>query len=288
VTVGLFPLACGLEVDNGGRSVSGRGSRLEISLLAGGEAGRVVVRGTLGTGGDEVRTYRRVPEPATYALACLRDALHREGVTVSGGLQRGTAPDRARLLARHRSRPLYQIVSDMNKYSNNVMAESLVKLLGATPDGPGTTRVGLARLETRLRERGVETSGWALADGSGLSRSGRVTAQGIAGALRVALADPALAPEMVTSLAAGGDVGTLSDRLLTSGRRVRAKTGTLSGAVSLAGYAYPRDGGGPVIFAFLINGPAADRADARQALDRAALRLLDLPPPGAGRAAAPR
>ena len=86
-------------------------------------------------------------------------------------------------------------------------------------------------------------------------------------------------PFRYPSLAVGGGVGTLSDRLLTSGRRVRAKTGTVSGAVSLAGYVYPEGQGPPLVFAFLINGPAADKPAARQALDRAAMRLLEVRPP---------
>lgn len=276
VRVGLFPLDCGLQVDSQARTTSGGRSDLQVSLVEGGETGRVVVRGTLGSAHEEVRTYRRVPQAALYALGCLRDALQREGVVVAGNLRSGTVPGEARILARHRSRPLHALVADMNRYSNNVMAESLIKLLSAGEGTPGTTKAGLQRLLEHLGERGVDTAGWSLADGSGLSRTGRVTALGIAGVLRSALDDPALAPEMITSLAVGGGVGTLSDRLLTSGRRVRAKTGTISGAVSLAGYVYPEGPGLPLVFAFLINGPAADKPAARKALDRAAMRLLEI------------
>jgi D-alanyl-D-alanine carboxypeptidase/D-alanyl-D-alanine-endopeptidase (penicillin-binding protein 4) len=278
VRVGLFPLDCGLQVDSQARTTGGGRSELEISLVQGGETGRVVVRGTLGAAHDEVHTYRRVPQAVPYALGCLRDALQREGVAVAGKLRSGTVPGDARLLARHRSRPLHALVADMNRYSNNVMAESLIKLLSAGDGTPGTTMAGLQRLQDHLGQRGVDTDGWLLADGSGLSRAGRVTALGIAGVLQSALQDPSLAPEMIASLAVGGGVGTLSERLLTSGRRVRAKTGTISGALSLAGYAYPEGEGLPLIFAFLINGPAADQPAARQALDRAAMRLLAVNP----------
>ena len=274
VRVGLFPLDCGLQVDSQARTTSGGRSGLQVSLVEGGETGRVVVRGTLGAAHEEVHTYRRVPQAALYALGCLRDALQREGVAVAGKLRSGTVPGDARILVRHRSRPLHALVADMNRYSNNVMAESLIKLLSAGDGTPGTTMAGLQRLQDHLGRRGVDTAGWSLADGSGLSRAGRVTALGIAGVLRSALGDPSLAPEMITSLAVGGGVGTLSDRLLTSGRRVRAKTGAVSGAVSLAGYVYPEGQGLPLVFAFLINGPAADKPAARQALDRAAMRLL--------------
>ncbi len=277
VRVGLFPLDCGLQVDSQAHTTTG-GSRanLQVSLVEGGETGRVVVRGTLGRAHEEVRTYRQVPQAALYALGCLRDALQREGVSVAGKLRGGMVPGDARILARHRSRPLHALVADMNRYSNNVMAESLIKLLSAGDGTPGTTKAGLQRLLEHLGERGVDTTGWSLADGSGLSRTGRVTALGIAGVLRSALDDPSLAPEMIASLAVGGGVGTLSDRLLTSGRRVRAKTGTISGAVSLAGYVYPEGPGLPLVFAFLINGPAADKPAARKALDRAAVRLLEI------------
>jgi len=274
VRVGLFPLDCGLKLDSQAHTTSGGRSRLEVSLVEGNETGRVVVRGSLGVAHEEVRTYRRVPQAALYALGCLRDALQREGVAVAGKLRSGAVPAEARVLARHTSRPLGALISDMNHYSNNVMAESLVKLLATGNGTPGTTMAGLRRLQDHLGQRGVDTTGWSLADGSGLSRTGRVTALGIAGALRSALQDPSLAPEMIASLAVGGGVGTLSDRLLTSHRRVRAKTGTISGVVSLAGYVYPEGQGLPLIFAFLINGSAADGPAARQALDRAAMRLL--------------
>ncbi len=276
--VELFPLACGLEIDNQARTVQGSGSRLDVAVVPGGEVGRVTVGGTLGASSNATTTYRPVPAAAAYALGCLRDALSREEIAVGGTLRTGIVPAGTRVLASHRSRPLHAIVSDMNKYSNNVMAESLVKLLDDGIDAPRTTESGLARLEEHLRERGVDTEGWQLADGSGLSSQGRVTALGIAGALRAALEDPALGPEMVASLAVGGDVGTLSDRLLASGRRIRAKTGRISGVASLSGYVYPADGRQPLIFAFILNGPQADGQRARQALDRACLRLLQVGP----------
>ena len=280
--VGLFPLPGGLTVDSGARTGSGSGNDLRISILRGGDVGRVVVRGELGIESRTVRSYRRVPDAAMFALGCLRDALSREGIQVEGPLQRGATPEEAHRLLRYRSRPLYEIVSDMNKYSNNVMAESLVKVLGAGVAAPGTTESGLNRMVEHFGTLGVDMAGWSLADGSGLSRSNRVTALGIAQVLQAALGDPALRPELVGSLAVGGDVGTLSKRQTTSGRLVRAKTGKIAGALGLSGYAFPEDGGPPVIFSFLVNGPAADAPGAAEALDRASLRLLRIAADGAG------
>ena len=141
-----------------------------------------------------------------------------------------------------------------------------------------------------MRRLGVDLSGVRLADGSGLSREGRLTARALVGLLKVMYdlpytavptADPParvyaarrnLFVEALPQAGAGGDKegrgGTLARRLVGSGLDVRAKTGTLPGVSALAGYVTARSGR-TLAFAVLMNGPeSTPLADLRAAQDR--------------------
>jgi D-alanyl-D-alanine carboxypeptidase/D-alanyl-D-alanine-endopeptidase (penicillin-binding protein 4) len=74
----------------------------------------------------------------------------------------------------------------------------------------------------------------------------------------------------LAQLAIGGVDGTLRSRFraLEPGRRVRAKTGTLSATIGLSGYVLPREGGAPIAFSFLANGIEGQTAEARRRIDR--------------------
>jgi D-alanyl-D-alanine carboxypeptidase/D-alanyl-D-alanine-endopeptidase (penicillin-binding protein 4) len=91
--------------------------------------------------------------------------------------------------------------------------------------------------------------------------------------LRLAHADPRLGPELTASLSIGGVDGTLVNRFVgeRATRRVRAKTGTLSTVITLAGYLHTQT---PLAFAILLNGLRGGQTEARQRIDAALGRLL--------------
>jgi len=170
-------------------------------------------------------------------------------------------------------RPLSETISLLLKQSNNTIAETLFKDLGAAESGePGSWRSGAAAVRAALSERGVNVSALTLVDGSGLSRADRVTPRALVAALQAAAADFSLAPELRAALPIAGQDGTLRARFREGPAPVRAKTGYLDGVVALSGYARGPEGD-ERIFSLVVNGVRGDPAAAMAAADRFAAAL---------------
>lgn len=184
-----------------------------------------------------------VSRPPVAAAQRLKATLGGFGVAHSGALRAGAAPDRARVLATATSPRLPVILRAMNLASDNFIAETLAKDVGAYGSGRGTTRLGTARTRALLAERGIVGPGDRLVDGSGLSRENRLSAATLVRLVAAADGDPEWGAALIGSLARGGE-GTLVRRF-TSGpatKRVRAKTGYLNGVSAIAGRVTSRRG----------------------------------------------
>ena len=230
----------------------------------------LVVSGSIRRGGGPAVFHRAVEEPPLYALATFREIARSERIEVKGNLTVGVVPEKARELHVHESRPLGALVRDMNKNSNNFVAEMLVKTMAAQfVETPGTTAAGLEVMKNYISGLGIDTSGLRLMDGSGLSEEDRVPARVLAEILGRAWADFEVGPELVASLPIGGADGTLEERFggEASRRRVRAKTGRIAGALTLAGYAANRDGR-TLAFVVLANRPRGTIDAVHRAMDR--------------------
>jgi D-alanyl-D-alanine carboxypeptidase/D-alanyl-D-alanine-endopeptidase (penicillin-binding protein 4) len=246
---------------------------------------RIVVGGTVRRGSSVEIVNRAVEEPALWSLHAFREIARGCGIEIAGRLDTGVVPAGAKLLTTHESRPLGALVRDMNKNSNNFMAEMLLKTLGAQfVATPGTTEGGLEMVRAYLAGLGLDPRDMRTVDGSGLSDLDRMPAMMMAEILARAREDFEVEPELVASLPIGGADGTLSDRFASEEgrRRVRAKTGRVAGAISLAGYASNRDGH---VLAFVIfaNQPRGTLDAVHRTLDRlvdaiAASRDPDLMP----------
>ncbi|CAN0507659.1 unnamed protein product, partial [Phaeothamnion confervicola] len=154
----------------------------------------------------------------------------------------------------------------MNLASDNFIAETLAKDVGAYGSGVGTTAAGVARTRALLTDRGIVQPSDRLVDGSGLSRANRVAAASMVRLIAAADADPTWGAALISSLAQGGQ-GTLIHRFLTgpATRRVRAKTGYLNGVSAMAGRVVSR-GGHHYAFALIMN--SSDILGARATQDR--------------------
>jgi D-alanyl-D-alanine carboxypeptidase/D-alanyl-D-alanine-endopeptidase (penicillin-binding protein 4) len=201
--------------------------------------------------------------PPLLAARAFREALIRRGVTVAGPHGLGRAPARALLIAMDRSVPLSKIARALNADSDNFSAEMLLKALGASTGGLGTTRAGAAVVMRELRAAGIPTEGVRLADGSGLSPDDRLTAVALVGVLRAGLSDERIRGAFRSSLAVAGHSGTMTRRLPDLRGRVRGKTGTTNAASTLAGLV-----GSNVAFAVLHHGSPVNWWAARSAQDR--------------------
>jgi D-alanyl-D-alanine carboxypeptidase/D-alanyl-D-alanine-endopeptidase (penicillin-binding protein 4) len=207
-----------------------------------------------------------VSSPPVAAAQRLKATLGGFGVAQVGALKAGAAPERGLELASAESPRLPVILRAMNLASDNFIAETLVKDVGAYGSGRGTTRAGAARTRALLAQEGVIGPGDRLVDGSGLSRDNRLTAATLVRLVAAADADPEWGAALLGSLARGGE-GTLVRRF-TSGpatKRVRAKTGYLDGVSALAGRVISRRGQ-RYAFAMLMN--TADIGGARATQDR--------------------
>jgi D-alanyl-D-alanine carboxypeptidase/D-alanyl-D-alanine-endopeptidase (penicillin-binding protein 4) len=201
--------------------------------------------------------------PPLLAARGLRDALERHGVTVTGRPGLGRAPASAVTLATDWSPPLREIAVTMNRYSDNFVAEMVLKALGASEGTTGTTAGGAGVVLRMMREAGIPTDGVRITDGSGLSRLDRLTAESLSGVLRAAHADRRIRRVFVDSLSAAGRNGTMRYRLPALRWKVRGKTGTTDLACTLSGFI-----GDQIAFAVLQNGRPVATWAARAAQDR--------------------
>jgi D-alanyl-D-alanine carboxypeptidase/D-alanyl-D-alanine-endopeptidase (penicillin-binding protein 4) len=210
--------------------------------------------------------------PPLLAARALRDALVARGVAVSGRPGLGTAPRSAAPIAVDHSPRLAAIVREMDRDSDNFVAEMLLKHLGTLDGGVGTTARGARVVLAEMRAAGIPVAGVRIADGSGLSSLDRLTATALAGVIRAGLQDPRIGKAFLESFAVAGRSGTLDTRLPGLAGVVRGKTGTTNLACSLSGVI-----GDGIVFSVLQNGSPVAFWSARAAQDRFVTALARSP-----------
>jgi D-alanyl-D-alanine carboxypeptidase/D-alanyl-D-alanine-endopeptidase (penicillin-binding protein 4) len=189
--------------------------------------------------------------PARYAAERFTIELRRAGVRVKRAARAGATPSGATLLGEWASPRMSVLIRHTNRPSDNYMAETLLKALGADHGAGGTTAAGT---EVARREAAGFGARPTMVDGSGLSRRNRTTPRDVV-ELLVGMDESDLADPMRISLAVAGQSGTLADRMRGTAAqgRCRAKTGTLDGVSNLAGYCVSRSGA-RTAFAILMSG----------------------------------
>lgn len=229
-----------------------RGSRSWLNLEADGD--NWVLRGQLAAGSGAVFRMLAQPEPARMAALALRDALERHGILVGSSTrilyrQPGTpAPVATRyndqvLLAERRSTRLADAVTVVNKVSQNQHAEMLLREASLGMGGDGSLAMASIHLRKWLETRHLASAECFMDDACGLSRNNRLTAATLTRVLGYAAKSP-WGNVWRQSLPIAGLDGTLRHRMQgqTSGAEVRAKTGTLNGVQTLAGFIRKADG----------------------------------------------
>ena len=205
-----------------------------------------------------------VLDPALYCGTLLREMLAKRGVVLQGKVRYGEVPEGTAEIITHVSPPLSRILWEMNKPSDNLIAELLLKTIGAELRGtPGTAEKGLGVISNFLGEIGIDWGHYTLADGSGVSRYNLVTASLLTDVLVYMFRNFAVMPEYLASLPVGGVDGTLTRRMrgMKAEGVLRAKTGTLRGLTALAGYTATADGE-TVAFSIIMSnyhGPVSSR-----------------------------
>jgi D-alanyl-D-alanine carboxypeptidase/D-alanyl-D-alanine-endopeptidase (penicillin-binding protein 4) len=240
-----------------------------------------------------------VDDPAEFTAMAFREALRARSITVWGGvvsrhrlpnatgefaaeraqplqLARATLPTVAaptegrRVLASHISVPVSQDVTVINKISQNLHAELLLRLLGKVHGADGSFEQGTRVVRQFLIDAGVDDNDFFFYDGSGMSTDDRIAPRALTQLLAYAARQPWGASWRATLPIAGVD-GTLSDRFNRSPLRGRlwAKTGTHNEANALSGYLTAASGK-TLVFSILVNGHRPGSNAEVQAIDRIA------------------
>ncbi|MFO1264349.1 MAG: D-alanyl-D-alanine carboxypeptidase/D-alanyl-D-alanine-endopeptidase [Rhodoferax sp.] len=215
-------------------------------------------------------------DPANYAPRAVQGLWQSMGGQLQGSVRLGALPALASgwqpaLVARSAS--LAEIVRDINKYSNNVMAQQLFLTLGRAASGTSADLPSArAALLTWWQQRLGSVEPPVLDNGSGLSRSERISAQALARLLQTAHAST-LMPELMASLPIYGVDGTLRRVPQAVGGGAHLKTGSLADVTALGGYVHAASGKRYVLVAIVNHANARAARTALQTLVQAAIAL---------------
>ena len=171
------------------------------------------------------------------------------GGQISDGIGISDTPEGAQTLALVHSKPMKEILTDMNKRSDNLIARSVFLKLGGNDKLPVVSDQAAAAVKRELAVSGVDVADLVLENGSGLSRKEQLTAKMMAQMLEKAYFSP-FAQDFIDTLPIAGTDGTLRNRLKQSGGLLRLKTGTLNNVRALAGYWL---GDKPMVVVVIIN-----------------------------------
>jgi len=220
-----------------------------------------------------------IEDPAEFAATVFRHLLEVRGIAVygkqrarhtelanlstftstviassrGGGDNALTSPAGPLVLAEYQSAPLSQDIEVINKVSQNLHAEILLRLLGREKGTAGTVQAGLEVLRGFLNNAGISSEEYDFYDGSGLSRQNLATPHAIVQLLQYAASQP-WGSEFRESLPIAGVDGSLADRFkdLNPAAHIYGKTGSLGGVKSLSGYAVTPKGE-QIVFSVVSN-----------------------------------
>jgi D-alanyl-D-alanine carboxypeptidase/D-alanyl-D-alanine-endopeptidase (penicillin-binding protein 4) len=219
-----------------------------------------------------------IDDPALYAAFALREALVRRGVAVEGGVSArhrhpgdpAPAPPPGREVARRVSPPLVETLKTIDKVSQNLQAEVVLREVARRRGAEPSRQAGVAEMRRFLDEIGVPPDSHHFEDGSGLSRLTLASPAAITALLR-----HMDRPEWADLMPVGGVDGTLHLRYRDlRGGRVMAKTGTITHVGTLSGYLEDRRGE-RVVFSVMVNNANLGSAAIRGFIDKLVAALIE-------------
>jgi serine-type D-Ala-D-Ala carboxypeptidase/endopeptidase (penicillin-binding protein 4) len=262
------PALEGVKLDN--QLVSQRGPNCDnwddnIRLQKSGDT--VMLQGSYPSECGEREQNLSIMPHTRYVEAVFRALWQELGGDLHGNSRDGVKGGNAQLFATHYSAPLAEVIRDINKFSNNVMARQLFLTLGLTDGAPASTNASNQAVRAWLKQLNLSNEGLVLENGAGLSREERISAQTLSALLLSAYRSP-LMPEFVASLPILGVDGTMKKRLhdKPAASHAHLKTGTLEGVKTVAGYIKSRSGREWVMVFFINHANAAGGNRAQDAL----------------------
>ena len=232
----------------------------------------IVVRGNIVTG-DSIALSVSHPETRSAYVAALTEALGRAGITAQYGPAGAAGTDTVVVL---QSLPLQQVLAAMQKPSQNQIAEVLFRSVGLQATGVGTPDSARAVVERQLIAWGARRDGFAVRDGSGLSRHDYLSPRTVVQVLE-AMRQRSDFGTFYDALPVAGVDGTLRNRLRDVAQgRVRAKTGTIDKARALSGYV-TTNAGELLLFSIIANNHTVPNREIERVQDLIVARLLAMP-----------
>lgn len=246
-----FPYDVSLPVTN--NVVTGNNScHLSVQHTA---QGHYILNGCIPRRQTGMELTMTIPGDAQYGEEAAVKLLSQTGIQVLGTTL-PTKPDaQLMLIAQHESKPLSDLVVEMMKKSDNLIANALFKSIGAAYNKQSASwENSSAAVRAILQKNGVDTRGMVIVDGSGLSRNNQVSPTQLVQILTAAYKDPAISSLYEEALPVGGLSGTLKHRLGSRDiiGKVKAKTGSMHGVSSLSGYVEAHDGE-VLVFSIIVN-----------------------------------
>ena len=256
------------------------GVKPDLTLKREPGANLVTVLGTLPASSNPRKLTLAIQEPALHAAALLKRLLEERGIKVDGAARElsapvATAPDERVVLAEHLSVPLGESVRLVNKISQNLHTEMLLRT-AARQKGLWTTPDELAGFPADFyATAGIPPGDVVQSDGSGLSRHDLVTPRAVVALLLYAQKQPWFG-DFFASLPVAGVDGTLEDRMKNSIAvgRLHAKTGSVEHVRTRSGYA-DLPSGKRVVFSFMSNNMGSKGHEATDALDALSIAMIE-------------
>jgi D-alanyl-D-alanine carboxypeptidase/D-alanyl-D-alanine-endopeptidase (penicillin-binding protein 4) len=264
------------RVDNRALTVASGETDLDFGRVPGSDLIRLT--GTIVASAKPVMLRLGLDDPAHFAASRLEALLQARGVRVTGEVGVRHRPPETPTVGRHsaplarlRPPPLTETVKTINKVSQNVYAELLIRRLGLRA-GKGSIADGQKLVTAMLEKAGVPRTAYDLSDGSGMSTYNRVAPRGMVKLLRWIAAQP-WGSAWRETLPIGGVDGTLSGRFKDTPLegKVFAKTGTLNASAALSGYLIAQSGRTLIFSSFANDIPEGVAATA--AVDAALLMI---------------
>lgn len=275
----LFPDAGHLTVISEVETIPA-GQRGRIRLDRPANTNELRIYGTIPAGVRPYSTLLAVPDPALYAAQVFADALRRRGIEIrlpARALHRidtnEAGGDSSIVLAERQSPPLIDLMKVVNKVSQNLHAELLLREVGRQGRSFTSREAGVEALQQFLQsEIGLQKDDINFLDGSGMSRLNLLTPE----ATTKLLVYMAARPGWYESLPTGGEDGTLSRRFTGESvkGKVHAKTGSLSHVSALGGYLdHPKLG--RLAFTVVLNNYNPPTSEARAGIDKLVATFLE-------------
>ncbi len=258
VDISMWPESPDIKIENTMQLVNGkcrsayRGPKMEFDWNTQETVARFKGKYSRNCGQREF--HRTVDQPSSLFYGAFYPTWKLLDGTLTKGVHEGTVPENARLFYTHQSKPLSDIIRLINKHSNNVMTRQLMLTIAAEKSPPpGTLERGRQAINEWMQNLSIDTENFYIDNGSGLSRSSRVSAKTLNQIMQHQWQSPWM-PEIVSSLSILGKDGTGKKRLKHSplNGHMHLKTGLLDHVRTIAGF-YHGNNGKRYIFIALQN-----------------------------------